>query len=256
MEDIKAPTNEEIEQWSEGNTHLKHLLLSCRSSLVPSMYSCAGHGRKNPAYITLRMDKNTMPKIYNIMKSLQDKESISFLFSQKEYGKDPSFTVYMYKEKLRDSYMDIISESLTKEAKLDELPDSYKSIIRLSNIFRTNEIGYDLEYNNGKKRTLDISSLKFGNGAHLFEEDFKKLGFKCKKDPFNWLHYIKKLHSGVKEQTDLNSILDFVSKRYSHPQKNSFIEELHNMKKDVTVVSETSGLTKIKEKQKDVKEIG
>lgn len=37
------------------------------------MYSCAGHGMKKLAYITLKMDESTIPKIYNIIKSLHEK---------------------------------------------------------------------------------------------------------------------------------------------------------------------------------------
>ena len=48
------------------------------------MYSCAGHGMKKIAYITLKMDESTIPKIYNIIKSLHEKDDISYRFAQKE----------------------------------------------------------------------------------------------------------------------------------------------------------------------------
>ena len=60
--------NNNIENWSEGNVHLKNLLLSCIDNNVQSMYSCAGHGKKKSAYITLKMDESTITKIYNITK--------------------------------------------------------------------------------------------------------------------------------------------------------------------------------------------
>lgn len=247
----------DIEKWSEGNIHLKNLLLNCIDNNIPSMYSCAGHGKKKPAYITLKMDESTTPKIYNIMKALQKKEDISYRLAQKEYGKDTSFTVYMAKENLRESNMDTISEALSKEAKLDELPNNLRTVIKLSEIFRNNEFGYDLEYSLGKKRNLTIENLKFADKVHLYNEDFKSMGFRIKKDlANNPVYQIKGLKFGVKEQTMLNSIISFVSKKYPRIQEDSFFEELHDMKKDVEVIEKTSELTKINEKQKDVKEIG
>lgn len=249
--------NNNIENWSEGNVHLKNLLLSCIDNNVQSMYSCAGHGKKKPAYITLKMDESTIPKIYNIIKSLHEKDDISYRFAQKEYGKDASFTVYMAKENLRESNMDTVSEALSREAKLDELPNNLRTVIKLSEIFRTNEIEYDLEYSLGKKRNLTIDNLKFADKVHLYNEDFKSMGFKIKKDlANNPVYQMKGLKSGAKEQTMLNSILSFVSKRYPKKREDSFFEELHDMKKDVEFMGKTSELTKINEKQKDVKEIG
>ena len=55
--------NNNIENWSEGNVHLKNLLLSCIDNNVQSMYSCAGHGKKKSAYITLKMDESTIRQI-------------------------------------------------------------------------------------------------------------------------------------------------------------------------------------------------
>ena len=48
------------------------------------MYSCAGHGMKKLAYIILKMDESTILKIYNIIKSLHEKDDISYRFAQKE----------------------------------------------------------------------------------------------------------------------------------------------------------------------------
>lgn len=242
----------DIEKWSEGNVHLKKLLLNCIDNNVPSMYSCAGHGKKKPAYITLKLDESTTPKIYNIIKALQGKESISYRFAQKEYGKDANFTIYMLKENLRESNIDIISEALSREAKLDELPNNLRTVIKLSEIFRNNEFGYDLEYSLGKKRNLTIENLKFADKVHLYNDDFKSMGFRIKKDlANNSVYQMKELKSGAKEQTMLNSILSFVSKKYPKTKETSFVDDLHDMTKDVTKKEECLAQVKPKEKQKN-----
>ena len=68
----KEPTDQDINEWSEGNEHLEKLLIACRENNVPSMFCCAGHGKNSTAYIVFKMNKETIRKIYSIINSLKN----------------------------------------------------------------------------------------------------------------------------------------------------------------------------------------
>jgi hypothetical protein len=147
----------DIKQWSEGNEHLKKLLVSCRENNISSMFCCAGHGKDKPAYITVQMNDKTIVKIYNIINSVSDENNISFRFAQKEFGVDPSFTIYMLNEKNKNNIMDNLSKATKEEINLNILPNNFRQCFKLTDILQNNDIGFDLEYEIGKnKNNLSI----------------------------------------------------------------------------------------------------
>lgn len=174
--------NEEILKWSEGNEHLQRLLQNCRENNVPSMFCCAGHGKGKPAYITVRMNEETIGKVYSIMSNMADMKDIGFRFAQKEFGRDPSFTVYMNNEREKNNIMDIISKAMSQEQQMDSLPNNFKMLIQISKIFIQNEVGFDLEYGMGRNNKLILENLKFGNSQYIEQSDFKQMGLRLKRD--------------------------------------------------------------------------
>lgn len=208
----------DIENWSEGNEHLKNLLTSCRDNEVSAMHSCAGHGKGKPAYITVEMNEQTIGKIYNIISQMSDIKDISFRFAQKEFGKDPNFTIYMNKEKTKDEIMDIISQAMTQEKSKSELPENLQMITQIVDIFQNEDIGFDLVYGIEKNsNSLLLENLKFANSKYMDNSDFKKMGLKLRKDK-----YIRKgIKDGPKEQQTLGNILRYLSKIYDIEQEKS-----------------------------------
>lgn len=205
----------DIENWSEGNEHLKKLLESCRDNQVPSMYCCAGHGDGRPAYITVQMNEKTMGKIYHIMSQLADKKEIGFRFAQKEFGKDTSFTVYMGQEREKDQIMDIISEAMIEEKEKSELPADFQMLTDISGKFMNEEVGFDLEYSIGKNRNkLLMENLRFGNSQYIEKSDFKRMGLKARKDMYGNTQYYRNGMNAEKSKEALEGIFQGVSQIY------------------------------------------
>ncbi len=212
----------DIENWSEGNEHLKNLLTSCRDNEVSSIYSCADHGKGKPAYITVEMNEQTIEKIYNIISQISDIKDIGFRFAQKEFGKDPNFTIYMNKEKNKDEIMDIISQAMTQEKSKSELPENLQMITQIVDIFQNEDIGFDFVYSIEKNSNrLLLENLKFANSKYMDDSDFKKMGLKLRKDMFGNKQYIKKgIKDGSKEQQILGNMLRYLNKTYDIEQEN------------------------------------
>ena len=215
---VKEYEDEEldIESWAEGNEHLKNLLTSCRDNEVPSMYSCAGHGKGKPAYITVEMNTKTITKIYNIISRISEIKDISLRFAQKEFGKNPNFTIYMNNEKNKNEIMDIISKSMVQEKTKQELPNNFKILTDIVDIFQNENMGFDLVYDIGKKRNnLLLENFKFANSKYMDDNDFKEIGFKTKKDIFSNKKYIRNgIVQGTKEQNVLGDIFNYLATIY------------------------------------------
>lgn len=214
---VKEYDDEELdfENWSEGNDNLRNLLRSCRDNNVPSMFCCAGHGKEKPAYITIQMNEQTNGKIYNIMNKMSNVKDISFRFAQKEFGQEPSFTVYMNNEQSKNEIMDIISLAMTEERSKEELPLNFQKFIDINNVFQSEDIGFDLQYNIGKRRnSLLLENLKFANSKWLEKPDFKNIGLKSREDMFGRVQYFR---NGIRNEKDtqvLNDILVNLNKVY------------------------------------------
>lgn len=214
---VKEYDDEELdfENWSEGNENLRNLLRSCRDNNVPSMFCCAGHGKEKPAYITMQMNEQTNGKIYNIMNKMSKVKDISFRFAQKEFGQEPSFTVYMNNEKSKNEIMDSISLAMTEEKTKEELPVNFQKLIDISNIFQSEGIGFDLQYDIGKKsNNLLLENLKFANSKWLEKSDFKKIGLKSRKNMFGRMQYFRNSIRNGKDTDVLNDILGELNQIY------------------------------------------
>lgn len=214
---VKEYDDEELdfENWSEGNENLRNLLRNCRDNNVPSMFCCAGHGKEKPAYITMQMNEQTNGKIYNIMNKMSKVKDISFRFAQKEFGQEPSFTVYMNNEKSKNEIMDSISLAMTEEKTKEELPVNFQKLIDISNIFQSEGIGFDLQYDIGKKsNNLLLENLKFANSKWLEKSDFKKIGLKSRKNMFGRMQYFRNSIRNGKDTDVLNDILGELNQIY------------------------------------------
>lgn len=219
----------DIKKWSEGNAHLEKLLINCRENNIPSMFCCAGHGKNRPAYITVQMNDETLGKIYNIINSISDENNISFRFAQKEFGVDPSFTIYMLNEKNKNNIMDNLSEATKKEINIDCLPNNFKQCFKLTEILKNNDLGFDLEYNIGKgKNNLSIQNIKYGNAQYIEKKDFKDMGFKSRKDMFGkYNYYITNISRGNKENKVFNNIIERLNKIYNNEIEENNLENLN-----------------------------
>lgn len=253
---VKEYDDEELdfENWSEGNENLRNLLRSCRDNNVPSMFCCAGHGREKPAYITIQMNEQTNGKIYNIMNKMSKVKDISFRFAQKEFGQEPSFTVYINNEQSKNEIMDIISLAMTEERTKEELPVNFQKIIDINNIFQSEGIGFDLQYNIGKRsNSLLLENLKFANSKWLEKPDFKNIGLKPRKNMFGKMQYFR---NGIRNEKDielLNDILGNLNKVYD-VNYDGTIEELTMKQKIAQKISFNRFLRKIPFIEKFIKE--
>lgn len=248
MENIdRKPSDSDIKKWSEGNEYLQKLLESARENNVPSMFCCAGHGKNQPAYITLQMNEETMGKIYSIMNSMTDKQNLAFRFAEKEFGVDPSFTIYMLNQKEQNSIMDIISEAMAREVSLENLPQNYQKLVQVSHLLTENDIGFDFEYKIGKNsNNLFFENLKFGNSEWIEKSDFKKMGLKSRRDMFgNSQYYRNGISKGAKEQKVLSTIVQNLNQIYDMDLENEYEEEISFSQKVAQKISSNVLLRKI-----------
>lgn len=253
---VKEYEDEELdfENWSEGNENLRNLLRSCRDNNVPSMFCCAGHGKEKPAYITIQMNEQTNGKIYNIMNKMSNLKDISFRFAQKEFGQDPSFTVYMNNEQSKNEIMDIISLAMTEERAKEELPLNFQKLIDINNIFQSEDIGFDLQYNIGKRNnSLLLENLKFANSKWLEKSDFKNIGLKSKKNMFGKMQYFRNGIRNGKDTEVLNDVLGNLNKVYDINYDET-IAELTMQQKIAQKISSNRFLRKIPFIEKFIKE--
>lgn len=232
-EKVKEYEDEEmdIENWSEGNEHLRNLLKSCRDNKVPSMFSCAGHGKGKPAYVTVQMNEQTIGKIYSIMSQMTDVKDISLRFAQKEFGKDPSFTIYMQNEQSKNEVMDMISLALAQEKTKDELPENFQKLIQINDIFKNEDIGFDLGYDIGKSNNkLLLENLKFGNSEWLEKSDFKRMGLRSRENMFGKMQYFKNGIKNEKESNILGGIIENLNQiydiDYERPEELTLIQKI------------------------------
>lgn len=219
----------DIKLWSEKNEHLQKLLINCRENNIPSLFCCAGHDKNRPAYITVQMNDKTIGKIYNIINSVSDVKNISFRFAQKEFGKDPSFTIYMLNQKNKNNIMDILSEATKRERNLEDLPQNFGQCLEVIDILKNNDIGFDLEYQIGKsKNNLSIQNIKYGNAQYIEKTDFKEMGFKSRKDMFGRSnYYINNISKGNKEYKVLNNVIERLNKIYNNEIEEKTLEKLN-----------------------------
>lgn len=210
----------DIENWSEGNEHLRNLLRSCRDNHVPSMYCYAGHRKDKPAYITVQMNEQTIGKIYHIMAQVADRKEIAFRFAQKEYGKEPSFTVYLNDKQTQDEIMDVIAGAMSKEEQCENLPEMFQMLAQISDNFVEEQIGFDLEYQMGKKNNrLLLENLRVGNGRYIGKSDLKKAGLKPRKDMFGKFQYVKNGMNQEKSNKVLSNLLTNLTQNYDIEQE-------------------------------------
>lgn len=210
----------DIENWSEGNEHLRNLLRSCRDNHVPSMYCCAGHGKDKPAYITVQMNEQTIGKIYHIMAQVADRKEIAFRFAQKEFGKEPSFTIYLNDKQTQDEIMDVIAGAMSKEEQCENLPETFQMLAQISDNFVEEQIGFDLEYQMGKKNNrLLLENLRVGNGRYIGKSDLKKVGLKPRKDMFGKFQYVKNGMNQEKSNKVLSNLLTNLTQNYDIEQE-------------------------------------
>lgn len=165
MENNIKPTDEEIEIWSEGNSYLKELLLSCRENDVTSYFCCAGHEEQSEnneknAYIFVEYSKRTKEQIYRVINSIKNDTYVKIAFTKKLDKK--GFIVYMSNivdEKNNDNIMQKMSKALDKKRiqgnwkeEFNKLDNKYKEFIKFEENLDEKCETYTIEY---AKRILD-----------------------------------------------------------------------------------------------------
>lgn len=194
------PTDLQIEEWSEGNEHLKKLLLSCRENDIHSMFCCAGHNENTAAYIMFKIDKKTIGKIYNIFNNLRDTKNISFAFSRNPLFSCTKFSVYMYDDNEKNSIMDNISKAICEQEKLENLPINFQLLLELVELLISNKFNFDLSYYKGEGKELYFRNFLLNDIEYPFKRKLEKLGFISKENGIITKYFLKNINDDNEEK--------------------------------------------------------
>lgn len=156
--------------------------------------------RNKQIYKTLEINENTSGKIYNVMRLLNDEKKVSFEFEKKKENKTPLFTIHMKKE-----YSDIVDRALTNDESLDNLPDRYKKLVEIKDMFENKDMGFKLVYTTGKRHKMILENIDFNNNRYLNEDKLKYMGFKFKE---NNIVIKSGIRSGEQEEIILGNFIE------------------------------------------------
>lgn len=196
----KEPTDEDIKEWSEGNKHLERLLIACRENGVPSMFCCAGHSNKEPAYVVFKMNKQTIGKIYSIVNSLNDINNIALTFTRNPLFSDSKFGVYMYDENEKNMVIDYMTEATTTEEKIENLPENFRKMVEVAELLIDEKFNFDLSYYKGKERKIYFRNFILEDTKYPFNRKIGKMGFTLIENGANNHYFI----DGITEDKEHN----------------------------------------------------
>lgn len=194
------PTDQDIKEWAEGNKYLERLLIACRENGVPSMFCCAGHDKNKPAYIMLKMNKETIGKIYSIINSLKNTDNISIDFSRIPIFPDARFVVHMYDENEKNLVMDSMTEATYREERLENLPENFQKLLEVAKLLVDNKFNFDLSYYKEKERKIYFRNLILEDTKYPFNRKIKEMGFTLIENGANNHYFI----DGITEDKEHN----------------------------------------------------
>ena len=194
------PTNIQIKEWSEGNEHLEKLLLACKLNNILSMFCCAGHDKNKPAYIMLKMNKETIGKIYSIINSLKNTNNISIDFSRIPIFSDVRFVVHMYDENEKNSIMDSMAKATYREERLENLPENFRKLVEVAELLVDNNFNFDLSYYTGKEKSIYFRNFILKDTKYPFNSKIKEMGFTLIENGANNHYFI----DGITEDKEHN----------------------------------------------------
>lgn len=181
-QDIEKIPQEEmslaISEWSEGNKNLQGAISSCIENGIPTIASCAGHSLVDSPYLAMRINKENIGNILNLINVFTNQPHTSILLSFAEKGS--SLTIYgnMFN---RNKCFETISQEAKNSLDLENANDITKSLWNAHVSLATHiydistKLYNSVEYVNGSARKRLIIS-PFGNkvlGKILTESGMK-----------------------------------------------------------------------------------
>ena len=131
---------EAIEEWTEGNVHLKEAIYQCIEHGVSTVASCAGHGsfNNNDPYLAFKYTNESSKTIYSILNAIfYNREyirSIDFFNDLDERKGTPNVQISIHaKSKNKNKLFDLIAESAKGQMELEECHPIAQRIIDVVN---------------------------------------------------------------------------------------------------------------------------
>lgn len=187
--DIPEDTEEKslaISEWSENNKHLENAITNCIDNNIPTFASCAGHEMFDSPYLSLKVNKNNLGRILNIMNSALDINSTSIALSYMEkQGTILTVTTDMlHKNKVFDKIAEASREEINVQGAIPEVKELY-------NMHKNLRIHYQ-EHEIEVKRAKLFTTIIIRPYTQTFSEYIlDKLNIKRAKQPHQ-LTYIKR----------------------------------------------------------------
>ena len=201
-----TPTDSDIKKWSEGNEHLEKLLIACRENGIPSMFCCSGHEKDSTAYITLKMNDQTIKKVYSIINYLNNTKNVSLVFSRNAMFEDSKFSVYMHDENEKNSIMDIISRAISQEENFENLSINSQILLEIAELLISNKFNFDLTYYKGREKGICFRNILLESTNYPFDKKMEQMGFFYKRNGLVTRYLIKGIND-INEQKILEKIL-------------------------------------------------
>lgn len=155
--DIPENSNEmalAISEWSENNKSLENAIRSCIENNISTHASCAGHSLLDLPYLSLKVNKENLGQILNIMNSVANiKNTVIGLSYMKSQGTVLTITSDMMHRK---SMFNTIAKASKKTVDIEDTMPIVQEIWDAHKELRLHDVGHSLEVQNSRfsKRLL------------------------------------------------------------------------------------------------------
>lgn len=136
--DIPKEKNEQalaISEWSEGNEHLQNAITTCIKNGIETFASCKGHGMTSTPYLSVKITKENLGQIINIINNLSNKNLISISLSFDEMRQGSILSVYPNMIN-RNNIFDLIASSAEKSLEFEDANEVSQEMIKLHGTLR------------------------------------------------------------------------------------------------------------------------
>lgn len=144
-----------IKEWSENNKHLENAITSCIDNNIPTFASCAGHKLLDLPYLSLKVNKNNLGKILNIMNALSCNNGTELALSyMAEQGSILTITTDMLH---KNSVFDEVSKAAKGKMNFQDTIPVVQELYNMHRSLRTHFQEHEIEIKKSRSfRTMTI----------------------------------------------------------------------------------------------------